>query len=541
MKVLLTYLCNYEDRMDYHMSLMPVGVAAIGAFLEQKGHRVTIANFSKTGHRQAVKKIGDMAPDIAGISVFTHNRRESLKLVRALKKAHPRILVVIGGPHATFLADEILRRYPEIDYIIQGEGEEAFLRIINALEHDTPLLSKIVPQTPVGSLDTLPAPSGFSGPMIDVNINEEFKYIITSRGCPHHCSFCCSPQFWQRKVRFRSPDRIMKEVESLYRKHGIIYFSIRDDNFTLKKERVLEFSRLLQKSGVYMMWNCQSRVDTIDGEMVREMKRAGLEHIQFGVESGSERILAKYDKSITVEQIKKAAEVTRKAGAYLSIYLMTGMEGETAADTKKTISLIKSILPGDGIVSPVALYPGTKLYEDEKKKGNVRDDIWFRNQDPGIFLRGDSEVPRFMHDLLHQLRLIRERSWYREEDFRKHRAFMGKDCWVTGILEGDYYLDEEEYERAETSYLSVISMYPDNPWGHLRLGKLRFRNSNFPGSVESYTTVTTLVPAYYGGWLKLAESHIAAGDRTSAKHCIKEAYARNRFDIRIRNLRELLK
>ncbi|HPQ54792.1 MAG TPA: radical SAM protein [Spirochaetota bacterium] len=541
MKVLLTYLCNYEDRRDYHISLMPVGVTAIGAFLEQRGHDVTIANFSMTGHRRAVKKIGEIKPEIVGISVFTHNRSESLKLVRALKKAHPGILIVIGGPHATFLAGEILRHYPEIDYVIQGEGEKAFQQIITAEENHAPRAKNIIDQVPVNDLDTLPVPSGFSGPMIDVNTNEEFKYIITSRGCPHHCSFCCSPNFWKRKVRFRSPEHILKEVEGLYRKHGIIYFSIRDDNFTLRKERVLEFSRLLQKSGMYMMWNCQSRVDTVDEEMVREMKRAGLEHIQFGVESGSERILKKYDKSITIEQIKQAAAVTRKAGAYLSIYLMTGMEGETYSDTKKTISLIRSILPGDGIVSPVALYPGTKLYEDEKRKGKIRDSIWFRKQDPGIFLRGDSEVHRSMHDLLNELLLIRERSWYREGDFRKHRAYMGDDCWVTGILEGDYYLDEEEYDRAERSFLSVVTMYPDNPWGHLRMGKLRFRNGNFPGAVESYTTVTTLVPAYYGGWLKLAESHIAAGDRAAAKHCIKEAYARNRFDIRIRNLRELLK
>lgn len=541
MKVLLTYLCNYEDRHDYHISLMPVGVASIGAFLEHCGHSVTVANFSKSGYRRAVKKIGEISPDIVGVSIFTHNRSESLKLVRALKKAHPRVLIAAGGPHATFLAGEILRRYPEIDYVIQGEGEEAFLQILGAEKKGALLTKKIISRDPVADLDTLPVPSGFSGTMIDVNTNEEFKNIITSRGCPHHCSFCCSPYFWNRKVRFRSPGHILREIESLYRKHGIIYFSIRDDNFTLKKERVLEFSRLLQKSGMYLMWNCQSRVDTIDEEMVREMKRAGLEHIQYGVESGSDRILKMYDKSITIDQIKKAAAVTRKAGAYLSIYLMTGMEGETPGDTKKTISLIKSILPGDGIVSPVALYPGTKLYEEEKRKGNVRDDIWFRKQDTGIFLRNDSEVQRSMHTLLNELLLIRERSWYREGDFRKHRAYMGKDCWVTGILEGDYYLDEEQYERAESSYLSVITMYPDNPWGHLRTGKLRFRNGNFHGAVESYTMVTKLVPAYYGGWLKLAESHIAAGDRSAAKHCIREAYTRNRFDIRIGNLRELVK
>ncbi len=160
----------------------------------------------------------------------------------------------------------------------------------------------------------------------------------------------------------------MKEIEILYKKHGIIYFSIRDDNFTLRKKHVMDFSERLQKSGVYMMWNCQARVDTADEEMLTAMKRSGLEMIQFGVESGSERILKLYDKTISLASIKKATASARRVGLYLSIYLMTGMTGETHGDVRKTISLIRQILPGDGIVSPVALYPGTRLYEDLRQR-----------------------------------------------------------------------------------------------------------------------------------------------------------------------------
>jgi radical SAM superfamily enzyme YgiQ (UPF0313 family) len=94
-----------------------------------------------------------------------------------------------------------------------------------------------------------------------------------------------------------------------------------------------------------MMWNCQARVDTIDFEMLSAMKSCGLEHIQFGIESGSEKILKLYEKSTSLEKIRRASEATRKAGVYLSFYLMAGMEGEDPADIEQTISLLYNALP----------------------------------------------------------------------------------------------------------------------------------------------------------------------------------------------------
>ncbi len=541
MKVLLAYLCHYEDRGDYHMSLMPVGVMTIAAYLEQSGFEVTVANFSRTGHRKAAAKIAALKPDVVGISLFTHNRVDSLKLARAVKKELPRSRIVAGGPHATHLASEIVRRVPEIDYIIPGEGEVPLKHLLKKIEAGRPPKNRIIEPETIEDLDTIPAPHEFGGALIDIDPNEQLKNVITTRGCPHDCSFCCSPAFWKRKVRFRSPAHILKEAEALYRKNGIIYFSIRDDNFTLNKERVLEFADLLKKSGVYLMWNCQSRVDTIDEEMLIAMKRAGLEHIQYGVESGSEKILKEYNKHITIEKIRHAAKITRRTGVYLSIYLMTGMKNETAADTAKTKSLIRSILPGDGIVSPVALYPGTRLYEEELSSGAIHDSIWFQRGEAGIFLRNDPQVAASMRDLLNELSIIREKSWYREADFQRHRAVTGTECWVTDILEGDYHLDEENHELAERSYLRVITAHPDNPWGFLRMGKLKFRTSEFESAAENYSMVTRLVPAYYGGWLKLAESHIARGERTLARNCVAEAYRLNRFDLRVKNLKDLVK
>lgn len=541
MKILLAYLCHYEDRHDYYISLLPVGLLSLAAFLQARGYEVTLANFSKKGYRKALKDIHALKPDVLGVSMFTHNRVDSMKLIQGVKKDLPKCKIVVGGPHVTFLTDEYLKRFPEIDYIIRGEGEGAFLRLLEQFAQRRFPAAKVIEAEIIEPLDALPAPSSFSGSMIDVDPNEQLKHIITSRGCPFHCTFCCSPVFWGKRVRFADPAKVVEELTALYKKHGVIYFSIRDDNFTLKKSHVMKFCEHLRKSGVYMMWNCQARVDTVDEEMLEAMKRAGLEMIQYGVETGSERILQYYDKNISVQDIKKAAAAARKVGVYLSLYLMVGMKGETHGDVKKTVSLIRQILPGDGIVSPVALYPGTLLYEQMRLEGAISNAAWFERKDAGIFLRNDDEVWRWMKELLTVLSTIREKSWYKEGDFQKHRRVMGKECWVTDILEGDYWLDEERYENAERCYFKVARAYPSNPWGFLRLGKLKFRQGDFPEAERFYREVTRLVPAYYGGWLKLAESQVASGNRQFARRNIEEAIRLNSFDVRVRHLAELLK
>jgi anaerobic magnesium-protoporphyrin IX monomethyl ester cyclase len=133
MKVLLAYLCHYQDRRDYFLSLMPVGLVSIAACLEKDGHDVTLANFSAAGIRKALKQIVDIKPRVIGLSLFTHNRVDTLKLVQEIRKALPAAVIMLGGPHATFLAGEIIRRYPEVDYIIQGEGEGPFAKLLKKI------------------------------------------------------------------------------------------------------------------------------------------------------------------------------------------------------------------------------------------------------------------------------------------------------------------------------------------------------------------------------------------------------------------------
>lgn len=537
MKITCTYLCDYADRGDYYLSLMPYGITSIASFLEKSGHEVTLANLSSFGYSKGAELTLKDNPDAVAVSIFSFNRTESFKYIKELKKRNRRIVIIAGGQHPTFLSEQIISRYPEIDFIIKGEGEYSLEKLI---DDSFPAVEKIITSERIADIDTIPCGSYFSGKTIGVNPNEQFKYIITSRGCPSNCTYCSSPYFWKKKVTYRNPQNIIDELKYIHKKFGIIYFSIRDDNFTLNKKRVLEFCRLLDQNRLYMMWNCQARVDTIDEEMLVAMKKCGLEHIQFGVESGSERILKIYDKHITLSKIKNAADITRKIGVYLSFYLMTGMTGETEIDTEDTNTLISNTRPHDVIVSPVAYYPGTKIYSDSVKKGLVNDNIWFNTDENGIYLSDDSVNRGNIKKILSHSNRISKKSKYTGNDFKIHRETTGKDCWMNYIIEGDHYSDKSDHDKASACYKRLITEHPDNVWGHLRMAELISDHSP-KQALAFFKKAVALVPSYYGTWFRIAQINLLTGNTAEAETAVKKAYELNTFEPEIRILADKIR
>ena len=536
MKVICAYLCNYSDRNDYYISLMPYGITCIAAYLESKGFEVVLANFSSCGYKKAVELTLAQDADVAAVSIFSFNHHESFKYIRELKKRNPDILIIAGGQHPTFLYDQIADRYPEINHIITGEGELAILSLLK----NSPSTERIITGDRITDIDSLPFPSLFHGMTIGVNPNEQFKYIITSRGCPNNCTYCSSPAFWKRRVTMRSSTSIIKELIHLRNKFGVIYFSIRDDNFTINKKRVLEFCSMLNESRLYMMWNCQARVDTIDEEMLMAMKRAGLEHIQYGVESGSERILKAYDKNTTREMIIRAAKITRETGIYLSFYLMAGMHGENGSDIDATLSLIKETLPHDSIVSPVAYYPGTKIYTDDLEKGLVNNSKWFDTRDSGIYLHDPAKTSAAIEKILHQNNLVSIKAAYKYADIKKHRLKTGSDCWMNDIIEGDMWQSSGSPEKATACYQRIIDSLPGNIWGYLRLSESSEIIS--PAlSLAALDEASKLAPENYEVWYRMARMYRLIGDKKNAMESASAAFRLNPMNTDVSRLYKKLK
>ncbi len=386
MEILLTYKSRSTGNGDSYTSLLPNGLGYINALLCRDGYRSKIANLSPYNWQEIGKLLSVERPALLGISQFTHNRFESARVAKLAKEANPACFVVFGGPHATHRCHELLSHYPVVDAVVLGEGEETFCdlarHIVRRGDRDLDGVKGIAfrkgegivktpPRSPLLDLDALPFPATCFGDAVGADIHRQAEFIITSRGCPASCSFCSSPRFWGKGLRFRSPRSIVEEIRFIRDRYGLIYFSLRDDTFTADRERVVEFCRLLLREKVYILWNCQSRVNAVDEDVLLWMKRAGCECVQFGVESGSPRILKELGKRISPEQVKKAALAVRRAGIQLSVYLITGVPGETEEDLKETLTLLAAIKGHDGQVSPLAYYPGTGLFEEAVRSGAI--------------------------------------------------------------------------------------------------------------------------------------------------------------------------
>jgi radical SAM superfamily enzyme YgiQ (UPF0313 family) len=527
-KVILAYTCHDLGKMEFYSRFTPLGLGYINALLRHEGHDSRILNCSAWSLRRAERFLRQERPQVFGVSVFTFNRHEAMRLAALARAANPECLIVAGGPHATHLPHHLLAHYPQIDVVVRGEGEETMLALVRALGDPRPSLSGIpgiTSRTPprvspdratdrrpalhpgrgaefvdapdrqvVMDLDRLPHPAG-DPVMVGVDPVTQFEFIITSRGCPAACTFCSSPEFWGRALRFRSAANMVDEVRLLRERHGVVYVSVRDDTFTVHKKRVIDFCRSLIDQKIDLLWDCQSRVNAVDEERLLWMRRAGCTHIQYGVESGSPRMLERLNKGITQEQIRSAAQSTRRVGLGLSIYLITGIESETNDDLAATVRLIEEIRPHDGLVSPMTVYPGTALYEDAKRRLGLSDDYWVRERGEAFYVRDDPWTRRSIRTLKTALRRTGRLAAYGPDDFERQRSLVG-DCYALRLSTGEYWQRLGAWQRARGEYLAILRDNPRSLWAHMRLGALEARRSRLDEAAGHYRAATGIVPAF---------------------------------------------
>ncbi|MBJ6725893.1 B12-binding domain-containing radical SAM protein [Geomesophilobacter sediminis] len=535
MNILLAYRSHPEGARDPFTSLLPVGLLYLNAVLANLGHRVTLANLSGVPWKRVRTLLKELRPQVLGISQFTHNRADSLELARVAKELDAGCRVVLGGPHATHTCKETLAGAPFVDAIVLGEGEETFAELLKPLVSGGDLSGiagiayrsrgKIVAtahRLPIPKLDLLPMPARHLERSFNVDPRRQLEFVITSRGCPASCHFCSSPLFWGRSLRFRSPRAIVDEIRYLRERYGLVYFSFRDDTFTANRERVLEFCRLLGEERVGIFWNCQSRVNAVDEEMLIAMKRAGCECIQFGVESGSPELLKALGKRITVPQVEKAAAAVRRVGINLSVYLITGIEGEGEPQLKETLALVEKMRAHDGQVSPLVYYPGTRLFADAAGRGEVDASLFARADGEGFLVRHDPFVEKARKSLLAGLRRAGERGRYTREDFQRQRALVGY-APVTEMLWGETLEGEEAYEEALKVYREMMRREPDHPWGHLLYAGLAARLGMVGQAKKAYLELARLVPQHLPAWLALGELALMSGDRAGARSSYEKA------------------
>ncbi|MBW1722213.1 MAG: B12-binding domain-containing radical SAM protein [Deltaproteobacteria bacterium] len=400
-KVLLIYPYFIDDRIHVEeISPPPIGLYSVAAVLKEKDYDVEILDWhemsGKTGEMKEILR--DRKPDVIGVSLFHGNRWGGIEVARIAKAIDPGITIVFGGIGATFLWEHLLANFRDIDFVVLGEGEHSFLRLLQYLERegspgapdipgiayrDHGIPNKTSDPEPIKDLDALPIPAKYYA----------YQHVSSSRGCAWDCAFCGSPKFWGRRIRFRSPRHFVEELSLLYQRgHTFFYFS--DDTFTLDRERAIGICKSILEQGLDITWYAISRVDCVDEEILYWMRKAGCIQISYGIESGSERIRRVLNKRINRNDILRAFRLTRRYGILPRAYFMYGSPGETDETIGETITLINEIKPLSTIFYVLDLFPGTRLFESVKERMGLTDEIWLKKIEGILYFEVDPAISR---------------------------------------------------------------------------------------------------------------------------------------------------
>ena len=501
---LLLYSAPKSGFGDEWMTFLPIGLGFLQAMLKSRGFACRLANLSGKNRREILEYLRQQNPQVIGVSMFTFNRKRSCDLLQMAREACPGAVLLTGGPHPTHLAGEVFEDCPALDAIVKGEGELPLLGVLEALQGEggpdrwrqaPGLILREGPTAsvpPMEDLDIMGAPvDHFAADFLDDP--GQLSYLSTSRGCPATCNFCNTPEFWGSSVRFRSPSAVLREMNLLRDKHGLTYFSFRDDTFTANRGRILTLMELIQGSGMHPLWNCQSRVNLVDEDRLVAMKRAGCEFMQFGVEHGSERVLQLLDKGTSMKHAHRALSLVRKVGMNLGIYLITGIPGELWEDVEITANLIRLTRPHDVQVSPLALYPGTRLFDQYREEGRIQRDFFRGSGDAEVFARVDAHTEKALRHLADVAERTRAKAVYSPAEFAEQKKWLGF-CAVTNLLCGEAAEELGRMGEAQAEYEEVIRMEPGNSWGFLKRALLFQRTGRLAEARADLAEVLALAP-----------------------------------------------
>lgn len=373
----------------------PIGLGCLHSFIESKGHDVKTLFLNDYEPQECInissRSIEDFNPDVVGLQILTVNRVCSFRLIELINNNYPNVKIVVGGIHVTVMYEQILNKYPFLIAVL-GEGEITFSELIDdgkgienidgiAFNHNGRII-KTRERALIENLDELPFPKH----EIFFNESRRCGCILTSRGCPFSCTFCCLCSISQRRVRYRSVNNVVDEIEYLIKKfREISSVWIHDDSFFLNNDRVIEFCNEIVNRGIKIEFICSGRMKPLNKQMITALEKAGFTHILLGLESGAKEILKTSKKAITKEDAINAIELFSKTSIRVSLFLMLGLPGETIETVKETIEFvqtlqrIKYIWFGDHMII-LFIYPGTEVYEIAKAKGFIDDAYWLTDK-----------------------------------------------------------------------------------------------------------------------------------------------------------------
>lgn len=378
----------------------PLGILYLAAYVRKycPKTKVDLIDGAIEGIKNVKKKITTFQPDLIGFSCLTPSRINAIKTAKIAKKIIPQVKIVLGGAHPTIMWQQMMDNYPQIDFIVRGEGEATLKDLLEGIEpaeikglvwrqegkkivnnSDRSLIKNLnrIPFPAWQMVNPLKYPPRGKGSINGVDLEKTTRVpLIFSRGCMGACTFCSSWWIW-RGYRSRSGVNVVKEVELLYRKYGVRHFAFQDDTLTGNKKEIKRFCIEIAKRKIKAAFYGTTRADQVDLPLLRLMKKVGFYEISYGIETGSEEMLKRINKKEDIQTAIRAVALTKKAGIRACALMMYGLPEESGNDRQATEKLLKSAKP-DAIatIGEVWIFPGTVLYEQAKKARLISDKFW---------------------------------------------------------------------------------------------------------------------------------------------------------------------
>jgi radical SAM superfamily enzyme YgiQ (UPF0313 family) len=370
--------------LDVHPHL---GLLSLAATAVPDGHEVSIYDpkrrirsgalpYDDTLYERVADDLLLDSPDAVGFTTLGCSFLFALGVARELERRAADLPILLGGPHATMLAQPILERYECFDVVVRHEGEQTFPAVLAGLEDRrfadvlgvtwrTPSGIEQTAGSPrIDDLDQLPLLDYELYPMAQLDL--DLIRIEAGRGCPFACTFCSTATFFQRRYRLKSPERLVGEMDAVAARYAPAEFKLDHDLFTVNRRKVRDFCKVVQGHG--HRWRVSARVDCVDEELLEAMAAAGCVGVYFGIETGSARMQRLCAKRLSLEMVEPMLDACERLGIETTASFITGYPEETREDQDDTLDMLGACfrrpagtcIPQLHILTPE---PGTPLFD----------------------------------------------------------------------------------------------------------------------------------------------------------------------------------
>jgi len=358
-KILLINPTQVSKDVPVASDIPPLGLCYLSSVLKESGYKNILGiDLQKDSENNFIKDF--KTADIAGIHVTSKLKSDAERLCKKLRRLNKNLLIVVGGPHATIAPKEIISQ-DAVDIVVQGEGEYAFLEIVQAIENDTSLADVkgiwfkdkgnvrfSQPRHWLKNLDQLAFPDR---DIFDANryktylLYPPFISLMATRSCPFNCTNC-QPALKQiaGPYRMRSSKNIVSEIKDVIKRYGYRNFWFNDNDLVISKVWTMKLCQEMIKEKLRIQWGCAARISSVDRELLKMMKKAGCITIHFGVEFGVQRVIDEVlKKGISIQRAKKVLENATKIGLRTNCFYMCGIPGSTKEEEYESIRVAKTL------------------------------------------------------------------------------------------------------------------------------------------------------------------------------------------------------